>query len=301
MSHSTCNHNTFHEGDCDSACCRGCDRRLGLVSPLCVECGHDTAEAATESIAKGLLPAFPAYDAGDTMCTGCEAEYVASSDEAESRWGQALRDRRHGVCCICTTHFELKTLNDCYKKCPSCAAPKPAGPRLITAMEILAERTALRGELGYIPHGTGRGWSSMFWVSCDCPNCRDEYDPTGEESAKYLNMDHESFFRGQGEKPSFAFSKIAKESYLAHVKPGFYVGKRRDCLRLDEVQAIAFQAPLILHINSKGVWNEYFPSADETIWKRRTYEKGRSVYYEKNEDKMVPADELLGRLAALDV
>jgi hypothetical protein len=86
---------------------------------------------------------------------------------------------------------------------------------------------------------------------------------------------------------------------LAHVKPGFYVGKRRDCLSLEEVQAIALQAPLILHIDSKGVWNEYIPSADEIIWKRRTYEKGRSVYYEKNEDKIVPADELLARLAAL--
>jgi hypothetical protein len=174
-----------------------------------------------------------------------------------------------------------------------------SAPRLITASEILAERAALRTELGYIPHGTGRGWSSMFWVYCDCPNCRDEYDPTGEESAKYLNMDHESFFRGQSDKPSFAFSKIAKESFLAHSKPGFYVGKRRDCLSLEQVKEVALQAPLILHIGADYAWNEYIPSEDETVWRRRGYKDGRSVWFQKEEDKTVPADKLLEHLASL--
>lgn len=176
---------------------------------------------------------------------------------------------------------------------------KMSAPRLITASEILAERTALRTELSYIPHGTGSGWSSMFWVSCDCPNCRDYYDPTGEESAKYLNMDYESFFRGKSEKPSFHFSKIAKESYLAAAKPGFYVGKRRDCLSLEQVKEVALQAPLILHIGTDYVWNEYIPSEDETVWQRRTYKQGRSVWYEKEEDKVVPAAKLLEHLATL--
>lgn len=174
-----------------------------------------------------------------------------------------------------------------------------SAPRLITASEILAERTELRTELGYIPHGTGRGWSSMLWVSCDCPNCRDEYDPTGEESAKYLNMDHESFFRGKSEKPSFAFSKIAKESFLAAVTPGFYVGKRRDCLSFEQLKEVALQAPLILHIGTDYVWNEYIPSEDETVWLRRTYKQGRSVFYEKEEDKKVSADKLLDHLSTL--
>jgi len=303
MSHSTCNHNTHHEGDCESACCRGCDRRLGLVSSLCIECCHDTAEAARESIARGLIPAFPAYDAGETICTGCESMYVANSEEAEYRWGNSLRDRRHGVCGTCSTRFELKTLTDCYKKCPSCAMPAPVGPRLITAAEVLAERTALRSELGYIPHGTGRGWSSMLWVYCDCPNCRDHYDPTGEESAKYLNMDHTSFFRGQSDQPSFAFSKIAKESFLAHSKPGFYVGNNTDCLSLEEVQAIALEAPLILHIAANRVWNEFIPSEDKKTWRRRTYKKGHSwspgTREEQDEYRNVPADQLLARLAAV--
>ena len=174
-----------------------------------------------------------------------------------------------------------------------------SAPRLITASEILAERAELRTELGYIPHGTGRGWSSMFWVSCDCPNCRDYYDPTGEESAKYLNMDHESFFRGKSEKPSFAFSKIAKESFLAAVTPGFYVGKRRDCLSLEQLKEVALQAPLILHIGTDYVWNEYIPSEDETVWLRRTYKQGRSVFYEKEEDKKMSADKLVDHLSTL--
>jgi len=174
-----------------------------------------------------------------------------------------------------------------------------ASPRRITAAEILTERATLRRELGSIPHGTGRGWSSMLWVYCDCPNCRDQYDPTGEESAKYLNMDHESFFRGQSDMPSFAFSKIAKDSFLAHSKPGFYVGMRTDCLSLEELKEVALQAPLILHIAEDGVWNEYIPSEDETVWRRRGYKGGRSVWYEKDEDKTVPADKLLEHLTAL--
>lgn len=174
-----------------------------------------------------------------------------------------------------------------------------SAPRLITAAEILAERAALRTELGHVPHGTGSGWSSMLWISCDCPNCRDEYDPTGEESAKYLNMEYDSFFRGKSEMPSFAFSKIAKESFLAAVKPGFYVGKRTDCLSLEGASEVALQAPHILHISTGGIWNEYIQTEDESVWRRRTYKGGRSVWYEKEEDKVVPAAKLLEHLTTL--
>ena len=56
---------------------------------------------------------------------------------------------------------------------PVPVATANTGPRFITAEEVLIERSELRRELGYVPHGTGRGWSSMLWVSCDCPKCRD--------------------------------------------------------------------------------------------------------------------------------
>ena len=189
---------------------------------------------------------------------------------------------------------EMSTITVSNKE--TCPSLNTMQPRLITAAEVLEERKALRQELGYIPHGTGRGWSSYFWVSCDCPNCRDNYDPTGEESAKYLNMDHESFFRGQSEQPSFAFSRCAKESFLAHVTPGFYVGKRRDCLTIEQVSEIAIQAPLILHIGTDGTWDEFLPSSDETTWTRRTYTKGRSVFYKQGENPPIPSGELVQRL-----
>lgn len=304
MSHSTCNHNTHHEGDCESACCRGCDRRLGLVSSLCIECCHDTAEAARESIARGLLPAFPAYDAGETICTGCESTYLTDSEEAESRWAQALRDRRHGVCGTCSTRFELKTLNDCYKKCASCAAPKRVIPRRITAAEILAERTALRRELGYIPHGTGRGWSSMLWKSCDCPNCRDEYDPTGEESAKYLNMDPRSYFTDQSEIPSFAFSKIAAESLWATATQGIYFDDDARVRTLDGfieqmTPPLAIRPFHILHIGKDRTLDRFFLSADKSYWTRMSWKAGRSVYYKEGENPPIPADTICSRLKEL--
>ena len=238
------------------------------------------------------------------MCTGCEAEYVASSDEAESRWGSTLRSRRQGICDTCNTCFELKWLTDCYKKCPSCAAPKRVSPRRITAAEVLAERTALRSELGYIPHGTGRGWSSMLWKSCDCPNCRDEYDPTGEESAKYLNMDPRSYFTDQSEIPSFAFSKIAAESLWATATQGIYFD---DDARVRTLKGfieqmtppLAIRPSHILHIGKDRTLDRFFLSPDKTYWTRMSWKSGRSVYYKEGENPPIPADAICVRLNEL--
>ena len=180
-----------------------------------------------------------------------------------------------------------------------------SGPRLITAEEVLAERSALRQDLGYIPHGTGRGWSSMFWVSCDCPNCRDNYDPTGEESAKYLNMNFPSFFNGQAEKPSFAFSKIAKESYLAHMGPGFYIGAAKKPATLEDV-VLVITPPLplkpkrILYVSQTYDWDEFILSEDKSSWRRRSYEQGRSVNRgTEDPDRNIPFLELAKRLTEL--
>jgi len=302
MSHSTCNHNTHHEGDCESACCRGCDRRLGLVSSLCSECGHDTVAAATESIARGLLPAFPGYDAGETVCTGCEAEYVASSDEAESRYGQTLRDRRHGVCSTCSTCFELKTLTDCYKKCASCAAPKRASPRRITAVEILAELNELLHSGTYWPHDYNASYG--LWVYCDCPKCRLYYDPTGEESAKYLNMDPRSFFTDQSDIPSFAFSQIAKESLWATATPGIYFDDDARVRTLtgfieQMTPPLAIRPFHILHIGKDRTLDRFFLSADKTYWIRRSWKSGRSIYYKEGENPPIPTDAICARLNEL--
>ncbi len=177
---------------------------------------------------------------------------------------------------------------------PNSSATVNAGPRVITAEEVLTERSALRKELGYVPHGTGRGWSSMLWVSCDCPNCRDYYDPTGEECAKYLNMDFPSFFNDQSEKPSFAFSKIAKESYLAHMGPGFYIGNAKKPAPLDDV-VLVITPPLplkpkrILYISQKHDWDEFILSDDKSTWFRHSFEKGRTVCRgEEDPDRKIP-------------
>lgn len=182
---------------------------------------------------------------------------------------------------------------------------RPAGPRLITAEEVLLERSELRRELGYVPHGTGRGWSSMLWVSCDCPNCRDYYDPTGEECAKYLNMDFPSFFNDQSEKPSFAFSKIAKESYLAHMGPGFYIGNAKKPAALEDV-VLVITPPLplkpkrILYISEKNDWDEFVLSHDKSTWFRHSFEKGRTVFRGNDDpDKKIPFLELAKRLTEL--
>ena len=170
-----------------------------------------------------------------------------------------------------------------------------ASPRRITAAEILAERATLRTELGAVHHGTGRGWSSLLWVSCDCPNCRDKYDPTGEESAKYLNMDASSFFRGQVEMPSFGLSKIAKESLLYAAKPGFYLDWDSRMLDLPTLlerltPPLAVRPRTILRICEDGTWDELVLSTDGANWTRRTYRNGRSVYYPEDENPAVPND-----------
>lgn len=300
--HSTCNCNTVHSGACESACCRGCERRLGLLSPICIECSHDTAAAFTESIARGFHPAFPGYDSGEAMCTGCESEYVASSDEAESRWGATLRDRRHGVCSTCNTRFELKSLTDCYKKCPSCAAPKRAIPRRITAVEILAELNELLHNGTCWPHDYNA--SCGLWVYCDCPKCRLYYDPTGEESAKYLNMDPRSFFTDQSDIPSFSFSQIAKESLWAAATPGIYFDNDARVRTLtgfieQMTPPLAIRPFHILHIGKDRTLDRFFLSADKTYWIRRSWKSGRSIYYKEGENPPIPTDAICARLNEL--
>uniref|UniRef100_A0A6C0K851 Uncharacterized protein n=1 Tax=viral metagenome TaxID=1070528 RepID=A0A6C0K851_9ZZZZ len=164
-----------------------------------------------------------------------------------------------------------------------------SSPRKITAAEILAERAFLRNELGYIPHGTGRGWSSMYWVYCDCPNCRDEYDPTGEESAKYLNCDYTSFFCDQSDIPSFAFSKIAKDSYWSSLTPGFYFDTGVHGVRsLDELLTqltppLALYPKHILFIGEDRVIDRFFLTKEDTTWFRRSWKDGRSIWDSKDE------------------
>lgn len=179
------------------------------------------------------------------------------------------------------------------------------GPRMITAEEILAERREVLSAAGggYFPHDFNSRLG--VWVSCDCPKCRDYYDPTGEHSARYLNMEFPSWFNGQGEKPSFSsFSALSKQSYLAHMGPGFYIGnaKKPACLE-DVMMVLSPPLPLrpkrILRIADNHDWEEFVLSEDKSSWTRRTYVKGRMVYYEEGENPPIPFALLPERLKEL--
>lgn len=164
-------------------------------------------------------------------------------------------------------------------------------PRMITAAEILAERQELRDSGTDFPHNFNARCG--VWVYCDCPPCRDYYDPTGMESAKYLNMEYPSWFDGQSDTPSFYFSKIAKESYLAHRQPGFYIGNAKKPASLEDVMLV-LTPPLplkpkrILHIVNGNNWEEFLLSDDKTSWTRRTYKNGRQTYIEEKDRVPIP-------------
>lgn len=158
---------------------------------------------------------------------------------------------------------------------------------MITAEEIVAERVQLREQLGHVPHGTGTGWSSYFWVYCDCPNCSEYYDPTGAERAKYLNMDPSSFYTAQSDQPSFAFSKIASESFLAAATPGFYFDADARVRTLESfTEQLALYPKHILHISADGVWNRF--ALEENQWVRSTWKNGRSVWHAEGANPPIP-------------
>lgn len=183
-------------------------------------------------------------------------------------------------------------------------------PRIITAAEILEDRRALfeNGGVSYWPHDYNSRCG--VWVSCDCPKCRDYYDPTGEESAKYLNMDPTSFFVDQSEIPSFSMTKIAKESFWAAAAPGFYFDngsiygvRDMESFITQLTPPLALYPSHILHIGKQGIVDRFFLSDDKKSWTRRTWKAGRGVFYKVGENPPIPADtsnaELRQRLTEL--
>jgi hypothetical protein len=175
-----------------------------------------------------------------------------------------------------------------------------SSPRRITASEILADRRAL--------FESGTNWPHDYnahcgvWVYCDCPKCRDYYDPTGEECAKYLNMDPASFFTDQSDLASFSMTKIAKESLWYAATPGIYFDDDARVRTLDGfidqmTPPLAIRPSHILHIGKDYTVDRFFLSADKTSWIRRTWKSGRSVYYADNPP--IPADAICSRLKEL--
>ena len=166
-------------------------------------------------------------------------------------------------------------------------------PRLIEAKEILDERDEQR-KYASSPHES----SSMFWVSCDCYLCRDHYDPTGEETAKYLNMDPRSFFTDKAELPSFSStSNAAKESFFFNASPGFYFDADRRVRTLDSfleqlTPPLALRPQHILHISNDGTKDRFFLSLDKIYWCRSTCSAfGTSINYKDGENPHILVDD----------
>lgn len=164
-------------------------------------------------------------------------------------------------------------------------------PRRITAADVLLNRNDLLSSGAYWPHDYNA--SCGVWVACGCPPCNEYYDPTGEETAKYFNMDPSSFFVDQSDLLSFDFFKsIAKDSLFYAAKPGFYFDNDGRVRELDSfleqlTPPIALQPTHILHIGKNGI-DRFFLSADKTNWVRRTWKSGRSVYYKEGENEPIP-------------
>lgn len=167
-------------------------------------------------------------------------------------------------------------------------------PRLITASDVLAERRAQFDSGTYWPHDYNANCG--LWVYCDCPKCREYYDPTGEETAKYLNMDPTSFYAKQSDMPSFDFSTLAKESFWFAATPGFYFDtgslygvRDMESFITQLTPPLALYPTHILHIGKGGV-DRFFLSDDKTSWSRYTWKSGNSVYYKEGENPPIPFD-----------
>ena len=164
-------------------------------------------------------------------------------------------------------------------------------PRIITAAEILEDRRAL------FENGGSSYWPHDYEAPCDCPKCRDYYDPTGEESAKYLNMDPSSFFTMQSDIPSFSLIKIAKESFWAAAGPGFYFDngsiygvRDMESFITQLTPPLAIYPTHILHIGQQRAVDRFFLSDDKKSWTRRTWKDGRGVFYHDGKNPPIPAD-----------
>lgn len=168
-----------------------------------------------------------------------------------------------------------------WTQCPDCKQKEPLKnnsrmPRLVTAEELLNESNQLNTTTDF-PHNYNS--FNGVWVYCDCPPCRNYYDPTRQESAKFLNMEL-SFFSEQADLPSFAFSKIAKDSYFFSAIPGFHINNQvynfATCLQ----QLTNPSCTYIVHKSRDNVWNRFILSNDKSFWKRLTWKNGHNVYYE---------------------
>jgi hypothetical protein len=167
-------------------------------------------------------------------------------------------------------------------------------PRLITAEEVVAERKAY----------DALGLESAIY-SWQKGVCAEFFDPSGEETAKYLNMEFSPAYMGTTKLPDFTWSMLARSSYLAHLKPGFYIGNAKKPALLQDVLTLLrppfpMKPKRLLYISPEYLWDEFILSACRRFWTHYTYIRGQSVWYKPEEyDAVIPCAEFAQRLSHL--
>ena len=173
-------------------------------------------------------------------------------------------------------------------------------PRAILAEEIMLERTAARK---IDPGHSGDGFYG-FMPNCPCPSCRDHYDPTGKETAAYLNCEP-SYFDKIAFIPSFP-PEIFKYSFYNARKPGIYVkGPFGGMLFSSPVKAVRNallmepQSSHIVKLYENGVQDHFYLN-DAGNYSRFTYVKGELFIYTNDADKDVSPEKVLSKMTILN-
>ena len=176
-----------------------------------------------------------------------------------------------------------------------------AFPRTVTAAEVLAERASARK---VDPGHSGDGFYG-FMPSCHCPNCRDYYDPTGEQVAAYLNC-QPSFFDKLAYLPEFGVSELRTYSFYNARKPGIYVqGLPGSAMLFPSPlkaarNALLMQQPSahLVKLYENGVEDHFYLNATGN-YSRFTYVKGE-LYMYKGGDKEVSPEKVLSKMTVLN-
>jgi len=172
--------------------------------------------------------------------------------------------------------------------------------RSVTAKEVMIERDAARmTDSGH----DGSGFYG-FMPNCPCPNCRDQFDPTGKETAAFLNCEP-SYFDKNAFIPTFS-QQLVKNSFYNARKPGIYLqGPMGGMIFSSPAKAVCNYvlsenpSPHILRILPDGVQDHYYlnPSGN---YSRFTYVMGQLFKYNDSSDKEMIPSKVISKIILLN-
>jgi hypothetical protein len=177
-----------------------------------------------------------------------------------------------------------------------------AFPRIVKATEVLAERDAARK----VDPGHSGGGFYGFMPVCHCANCRDHYDPTGEEVAAYLNC-QSSFFDKLAYLPEFGQSELYTYSFYNNRKPGIYLQGLPGSAMLFSSPLKAVRnavlsenpSPHLVKLYENKVEDHFYLNA-RGKYERFTYVKGQLFIYMDSSDKEISPDKVLSKMTVLN-